>query len=396
MRTVKRNPILSGVCAVLGGVFLWAGTAVADVTSDEAAAILVYPKLRVDLAAGIDTLIQLSNTSEEVVNVMCFYVNANSHCSNRPEQICNTNDDCVLGGICFEGWIETDFRFTLTPRQPVVWKLSQGMPFFPLDGIDKVGVGGTFNEDSAVPPAPENPFYGELKCVQVGDDGAPVDRNDLKGEATIVTANDTLLDSRGYNAVGIQAIEGANNGDKTLNIGEEYNDCPNILILDHFFDDAVEPINDNIVRSDLTLVPCTQDFANQETFNITVQFLVFNEFEQRFSTSTPIRCFKELALSDIDTRDRGFNDNDPASTSDLRSIFNANVQGTLTGQTRIRGVEPNPETDPLAESRGGGLIGVAEEFHRAVVGDLSSVVSSAAFNIHQSGLRERPNFITLP
>ena len=27
MRTVKRNPFLSGVCAVLGGVFLWAGAA---------------------------------------------------------------------------------------------------------------------------------------------------------------------------------------------------------------------------------------------------------------------------------------------------------------------------------------------------------------------------------
>ena len=32
MRTVKRNPFLSGVCAILGGVFLWAGAAAADVT----------------------------------------------------------------------------------------------------------------------------------------------------------------------------------------------------------------------------------------------------------------------------------------------------------------------------------------------------------------------------
>jgi hypothetical protein len=395
MRTVKRNAVLSGVCAILGGVFLWTSTAVADVTSDESAAILVYPKLRLDSLTGIDTFIQLTNTSTDVVNVMCFYVNANSHCTNRPEQVCKTNDDCPLGGVCFEGWIETDFRFQLTARQPVAWKLSQGMPFFPLDGINKVGIGGAYNQDSSVPPAPEDPFYGELKCVQIGDDGAPVDKNDLKGEATIVTANSTLLDARGYNAVGIQAIEGANNGDKTLVIGEEYNDCPNILILDHFFDDAVEPINDNIVRSDLTLVPCSQDFDTQRVFNITVQFLVFNEFEQRFSTSTPIRCFSELPLSDIDTRDRAFKDNDPASTSDLRSIFNANVQGTLTGQTRIRGVEPNPD-DPANEFRGGGMIGVAEEFHRSNVNDLSSVVSSAAFNIHQSGLRARANYIKLP
>ena len=37
---------------------------------------------------------------------------------------------------------------------------------------------------------------------------APVDRNDLKGEATIVAASTTGIDARGYNAIGIQAIAG--------------------------------------------------------------------------------------------------------------------------------------------------------------------------------------------
>ena len=44
MRTVKRNPFLSGVCAILGGLFVWAGAARADVASDRAAGILVVPK----------------------------------------------------------------------------------------------------------------------------------------------------------------------------------------------------------------------------------------------------------------------------------------------------------------------------------------------------------------
>ena len=48
MRTVKRNPFLSGVCAILGGLFLWAGAARADVTSDRAAGIIVVPKLVFD------------------------------------------------------------------------------------------------------------------------------------------------------------------------------------------------------------------------------------------------------------------------------------------------------------------------------------------------------------
>ena len=410
MRTVKRNPFLSGVCAMLGGVFLWAGTAAADVTSDEAAGIVVFPKILVNDDIGVDTLIQLSNTSEEQVYVQCFYVNANSHCTNVPERVCNTNDDCSLdvvtlgagggatlpGGFCLPGWLEVDFAFQLTPRQPIAWIASEGLPFFPLDGIEKVGVDGLFNADSAIPPVSEDPFMGELKCIQVGPDGTPIDRNDLKGELTIVTANMELLDARGCNAVGIQAVEGAEgHGDNELVLGEEYNSCPNILILDHFFDDAVEPINSDVVRTHLTIVPCTEDFEIQDLglFNITVQYLIFNEFEQRFSASRPVRCFSEIPLSDIDTRPRSLTDTDPASTGDLRSIFNINVQGTLTGQTRIRGVHPREDAP---EGVGFGIIAVAEEFHRSDVDDLSSTVASACFNVHQSGVREHPDFIRIP
>ncbi len=48
MRTVKRNPFLSGACAVLGGMILTAGAARADVTSDRAAGLIVIPKLVFD------------------------------------------------------------------------------------------------------------------------------------------------------------------------------------------------------------------------------------------------------------------------------------------------------------------------------------------------------------
>jgi hypothetical protein len=308
--------------------------------------------------------------------------------------VCNTSDDCE-GGICIEGWQETDFRFTLTALQPISWLLSEGLPFFPLDGLQRIGPGGQANLDSAIPPAPEDTFRGELKCVQVDENDAPTDRNDLKGEATIVRVHepddDNTLDARAYNAVGIKAQ--FNDGDNTLVVGEEYNACPNIIILDHFFDDAIEPVGANCVRTDLTLVPCSQNFLLQDRalFNTTVQFLVFNEFEQRFSASTRVRCFREIPLSDIDTRPRPFSDTDPESTGDLRSIFNVNVQGTLTGQTRIRGV------DDGAEDHGNGLIAVAEEFHRdCEQEDLTAVIGSAAFNVHQSGERPSPDLIVLP
>jgi len=278
MRMMKRNPFLSGLCAVLGGAFLLAGMASADVTSDEAAGILIYPKLRLDTAQGVDTVIQLSNTSDQPVNVRCFYVNANSHCSNSPVNVCNTSDDCASfgdGGKCIAGWQEIDFRLTITSLQPLVWTLGDGLPVgaFPLDGFQRIGQDGQFNADSAIPAAPEDPFIGELKCVEVGEDEAPIDQNDLKGEATIVRASGIglALDARGYNAVGVQAREGANDGDNTLVLGTdgEYNGCPNIVILDHFFDDAVVP-NGTFVRTDLTMVPCSQNFEFQSTFPTTV------------------------------------------------------------------------------------------------------------------------------
>jgi hypothetical protein len=299
-----------------------------------------------------------------------------------------------------EGWNEIDFRFTLTALQPIVWTISDGLPVsdtFPLDGATRVGPGGQYNVDSAIPGVPEDPFRGELKCIVVGDDEAPVDNNSLKGEATIVDLDNTVdgVDARAYNAIGIQAIDGANDGDNTLVIGEEYNSCPNILILDHFFDDAPEPSRGALVRTDLTLVPCSEDFVLQDQglFDTTVQFLVYNEFEQRFSTSMKLRCFKEIGLSDIDTRLRGAHDSDPESTGDLRSIFNVNVQGTLTGQTRIRGV------DDGQDGHGNGLLAVAEEFHRVagnVPDDLFDIEATAAFNVHQSGERETTDVISIP
>jgi hypothetical protein len=400
MRTVKRNPFLSGVCAILGGLFLWVGAARADVASDRAAAILVVPKIVFDSDGRYtpndkptDTEIQITNVSDQQVFARCFYVDAVSHCSNSPSQACFTTLDCQTfgaGGICVPGWVETDFQISLTPHQPIVWTASAGLSKPPS------GAKGD------IPRVSEDPFFGELKCVEVDSNNAPTDQNDLKGEATIVAANSGGPDARGYNAIGVQAIPGINDGNNTLILGgsdAEYNGCPSVLILDNFFDDAVEPITGDSVKTHLTLVPCSEDFLNQQTFFTTVQLLVFNEFEQRFSASRPLNCFHEFELCSLGLQtDRPIDDDDPASQSCQRSIFSAFVQGTLTGQTRIRGTDsgqPNNFANG-AEAPGNGLLGVAEEFFRDDAGDLDSVVTSDAFNIDQSGERTTPDFIILP
>jgi hypothetical protein len=353
------------------------------VTTDGPAALVLYPKLKVDLntceggkcsltpdtecssssdcpsGATEDTIVQLTNTSEFLTKVHCFYTNANSHCSNSPTTVCtdaNFRDVCPLGGLCIAGWQETDFRLTLTKRQPISWSINDGLPSLPLATMPGQGSPPQFNEGN-IPAVPEVPFTGELLCIEVDPSTElPSDRNDFKGEASEITTIREHIDANKYNAIGIKAIEGAQDGNpNVLNIGgpnAEYGTfdqvngafvgCPNILTVDHFFDGAQVVTHDftvfGPVNSALTIVPCQRDYLTQTAngVNATIQFLVFNEFEQRFSTSTKLNCYKEIRLSDIDTL--------PGTPGDTFSIFSVGVEGTLTGMSRLRSV-PGPNVD---------------------------------------------------
>jgi len=436
----------------------------ADVASDAPAAIVLFPKVLVDVSSGLNTLIRLSNTSMEAQNVLCFYVNVTPHCINGElDDTCFPNPlEC--SGQCVPQWQETDFQVRLTARQPTAWLVSDGAvdcqflegvcsgdpnsfcerdsdcaslaagrcvypPCFRLDGFFRSGYHGQTNEGSRIPPAPEEPFVGELKCIAVDESGAPVAHNVLKGEVLIGRSNmdGTVADIASYNAIGIPALEDEGNRDNTLVIGgprrvlngqyctaddqcaaplvcvnrkcdnacsreglcAEYSGCPNLLILNHFFDGAVDPLAIDAapvrVGTDLTLIPCTQDFRTQNpALSRTVaQFLVFNEFEQRFSTSRTVDCFKETRISNLDT------------AQNERSIFSAGVAGTLTGQTRIRGV-----VDGNVD-HGNTLLGIAEEFrctdgYQCSFVNPESLLSSAAVNLHFQGTRPERDFLYLP
>jgi hypothetical protein len=466
-----------------------AGVARADVASDEAAAIVVFPKVLVDTSAGLDTFIRLSNTSDREISVWCFYVNVTPKCSLGTRSCFPDPSDCLdADGVCVPQWQETDFKIRITSHQPVAWLASQDArdnclflpgvcsndpneecevnsdcgrgnhcvlpPCFPLEGKQgnfegREGPRGESNAQSAVIPVAEDPFIGELKCIAIDENFAPIARNVLEGEALVGRrGGDTRPDIAGYSALGIPALEDRGNRDNTLVIGGprnpdqtfapnvEYEGCPNVLILDHFFDGAVDPLVPNIcqedscsisgsaclndedcenrcendtcsisndqcerdqdcsalgtqvrVATDLTLIPCTQDYRTQNpTLAQTVaQFLVFNEFEQRFSTSRPVNCFKESRLSNLDT------------THNERSIFSAGVAGTMTGQTRIRGV------DETAADHGNTFLGLAEEFRCAGpqfplcgLTNPRGLVSSNATNLHFQGTRAASDFMYLP
>jgi hypothetical protein len=387
----------------------------ARTTSDQPAAILYWPKIVVDTAGqytgGVptDTLIRLSNTCAPGISgnpcanlpttglngmkqAHCFYIDANSHCSNNPTQICQTGAECGVGS-CDPGWSEIDFEIVLTKEQPLAWHASEGLGRWdlPMDipglcGLPPIHIctsdsqcnGGCIRQQSnigtGVPPVPEDPFVGSLQCIEydpLANPPAPdqtTTTNTLKGEATIESLPPDAVDLASYNAVGVKYLGGAGSFSELVLDGVEYDSCPTTLVLDHAFD-VSEPGFE--LTTDLTLAPCGNDFLSQTCGVATAQFIVFNEFEQRFSTTRLVDCFLESPISNLDT------------TDPTRSIFSVNVQGTLVGQTRIHPVGNAPT--------GRGLVGVAR---------LLTEEGSTAYNLHQAGSpaapAARPDIITIP
>jgi hypothetical protein len=393
-------------------IFAAQSPAEAKTTSDQAAAILYWPKIVVDSSNSTDTLIRLSNTNATLMKqAHCYYIDANSHCSNNPSQVCNGS--CAGAGVCVQTCSEIDFDILLTKDQPLAWFASAGLHHgeFPLEvpGVCKTGPPSVCTSDfqcpagpgggcqklqnnlgSGIPAVAEDPFVGSLVCVQYdpssnapGPDQNLTSGNALIGEATIErTATPALapagVDLASYNAVGLRYKGGieapAVPSNQLLLDGVQYESCPTTLIVDQQFD-VVTGTDQQV--TDLTLVPCGTDFLTQTWGSVTAQFVVFNEFEQRFSTSRGVDCFLETQLSLIDTIDPS------------RSIFTIAQSGSDAGQTRIRPVS--------SAVTGRGLVGVAIYKHLGPDG----AVGDAAYNLHQSGSPAagsgtQPDIITIP
>jgi hypothetical protein len=411
MRTVKWNAFLSGLCGVAVVLGMMAASAHADVTTERGASILAFPKVLVDRTSSVittDTIIQITNVSNSMVHARCYYVNAQL-----------PNPDLPEGPFNRPLWQETDFTIWLTKQQPTHWQVSTGRFVDPTDScfsgnqIDQTanngrGCDGAGIDPGAVPPVPFD-FIGELKCIEVDVSDNPIGGNHLKGEATIKTSGDVVK----YNAIGIEGTELAGETGNTLPLDQpsdtddpigQYNACPNVLILNHLAEGATDPViltnlhggvcdtdsdqqcqsdedcgedgpcvngpevivdGDISLRSatltDLTLVPCTQDFENQIPGRVKIQFVITNEFEQQFSASTTVECWKNFFLHQVDAR-----------TNPNNSVFAFGTLGTTVAQTRIIPVSPD-----------GGVIGVAG----VTRADFESRLARVALNIHTEGDR---------
>lgn len=391
------------LCGVLAGVLMTTAAAKAEVTSDLSGSVVVWPKVVSNELR--DTVIQLANTSNNLVHVHCFYVDASPLFPDQPPHpIFNPRR-----------WQETDFLLWLTRQQPYHWVASQGRTVNPTDDPGEDGYG---LDAGAVPPVSPG-FEGELKCVQIDASGIPFGGNNLKGEAVIRRIDG---DVSKYSAVGILANPDLANAepsrelrlDNTEGADGEYNSCPNTLLLNHFTDGAPDPTlgegfcggsdEDNTcpIRTELTLVPCSQDFENQIPSTVTVQFAIFNEFEQEFSASTSVECWENFSLGDV-TAAQGFcsgigsgvgagagaptcgNDEDcrdiDAGFCVKNGVFSYSVLGTTSAYTRIQPVD-----------RDGGVIGIAEERHLTPAAadpgeDPTAGSSAAAYQLQQEGTR---------
>jgi hypothetical protein len=123
------------------------------------------------------------------------------------------------------------------------------------------------------------------------------------------------------------------------------------------------------VNTELTVVPCTEDFENQRPTAVTVQFRVTNEFEELFSASTTVTCWGTFDLSQVG------------------AVFEERFLGTRFAQTRM--VSPDEQS---------GFVAVAEEFHysRQAAGAGFTDLARAALNIPIEGEHPNGDVVVLP
>jgi hypothetical protein len=219
-----------------------------------------------------------------------------------------------------------------------------------------------------------------------------------------------------------------NNTPNTPDNEGEYNSCPNQILLNHFADGASNPVISAVnpdectdhcdvdtcsitatsctsdadcegadqcpIRTELTLVPCSEDFENIVPGRVTVQFAIVNEFEQNFSASTTVDCWLNERLANIGgttgtcSGDEGgscLTDADCIADGDngfceKRGPFTVATLGTDAVFTRITPVDLD-----------GGVIGVAEELQYSRSASAATPVrgasATAAWDLQKLGTR---------
>ncbi len=311
MRVQKRKAWLTGLAAVLAAIALTGGQAGADVASDKAGSVIIFPKVIAD--GTRDTLISLTNTWNSTAFVHCEYRQGlgtcllnGAPCSTDTDCIgqgfcqgplprclsngrrCRTVDDCPSGDIC--GGVDdlrcrtANFDLVLTRQQPTIWRVSTGRVLDltadpdgscdpdPDGSLQQVCPGFFFslcdpenpdpdtcdplNPSGRVLPPPGSPsFQGELRCFQFAQDMEGMNPQDaIKGEAIIETLDSPQISK--YNSINIEG--GTDSGDLVLKLNNvEYNACPTELEFTNHAVGAGDPVvNSLLPAADCAVTGC--------------------------------------------------------------------------------------------------------------------------------------------
>jgi hypothetical protein len=398
-----------------------------DVTSDESGTLIIFPKVVSDGAR--DTLIQLSNRTNSLVQVHCFYINASGACSRTTSESCEFDTDCPLGEQCSRQCNATDFDLALTAQQPVQWRVSTGRlttirsaPCRPGQNCQctqdqnsgQLVCPGLLigpNQASFVPPVGSQ-FVGELKCYQMNSDGDPFPGNALKGTATIEDLSSAQISE--YNALTVAANADVGGGgldtDRELRLNwtgkgtdaGELNYCPESLVFTANAEGVTDAFTGATISTELTLVPCSELLEEKLPAPVRVRFVGYNEFEESLSIEAfSFDCFLNRRLAALPVSGSGVfvNGNQDLwkiriSPRPIKVCYSGSNRGSSCTQHTDCGtnVQTGPGGTVLGCLPASGVLGVAEEFY-----SLGDSVGTAAFNLRHEGSRsEFGDIITLP
>ncbi len=424
MRVQKRSPWLNSLGVVLAAMALWGTQANAAVSSDKPGSVVIWPKVIAD--GTRDTLISLTNTRNEQAYAHCEYVQALGICAvtgsfcSVPNASPGSPGACepIAGNVCTQQWQEADFDIVLTRQQPTIWRVSTGRvdnPFLPADGacdlILPANPTDALREScpglfliGQVPPAPDQPFRGQLTCIQVAMDGGAIGSNALKGEATIETLDSTQIST--YNSINVEALpEGPVGGVEGLIRldGVEYSACPTGVEVSHYAPGAqdlvaadldpaaCDPMAGCPVQTEITLVPCRNDFNSLTGTRFSTQVRSVNEFEQPLSNDTVFQCW-----ANFDLRDIGIAPASASGTTFQRTRFIPNGTVCIQGNLNFGGCQSDADCGP-----GGvcgpvsGALAIVEEFHNTAASladpttDPAGTAASNGYSVAFNGSLER-------
>jgi hypothetical protein len=407
MGVLKRKSWLAHVGVALALVVLSgarAGAVVGQISgtaTDRAGTLILFPKVIAD--GTRDTMIQITNTMNTERQAHCIYVNGAGVCSTS-FALCAPpparESGCpVPGETCDPAWQELNFDISLTRQQPTIWRVSTGRTVNPADdengNCTETIVGGIPRQSCPgidpgfdVPP-PAQPFRGELKCHETDSNGgAPMAGNAFKGEAILETLGSQPPQVSEYNSINIEADSaavGQNTADLALKLnGAEYNVCPDEIEFSNYAHLAQDPIAAAApgglcdsgglcsggsnpgdpctlpggaeclggtcigcpVRTEITFIPCTQNFELGIPIPTTVQIRSIDELETSQSTAFTLDCWANLSLDDLSSSIfNEFNRGDYLKTR----VFAASGRRCLAGsRVNLAGSPCDAINDPTA------------------------------------------------